>query len=206
MSELVRKRKAILSLGLVERWEKDDEEELEREAARLKRERSSRSSVRGMGAEEWRGGRKRGPMRKRIGSERRREKESTNGVVENIEIVLRMVGRGNGEFGSGILKDWVNGFREFGFRFRLGLEYLEVCEIGFDGKRNGREGGSEGGRGVFVLFCFSVPYAELIRSGLCLWRDERESTNGFGLSLCRKWNGYSESDRYRSGSVEIKSI
>ena len=89
MSELVRKRKAILSLGFFEeRWKTLEGFfglEEDSNAARLKRDRSSSSSSRGMGMEVWRGGSIRGARKKMIGIERRREKVSTNGV-EYIEV------------------------------------------------------------------------------------------------------------------------
>lgn len=83
---MVRNKNAIFNLGFVEeRWENvDGLLPLDPAVARLKRERSSCSSGGGIGMEWGLEGMNRGARRKRIGSERRREKARTNGV-ENME-------------------------------------------------------------------------------------------------------------------------
>lgn len=89
-SELVRKRNAILSLGLGEERRERERGEEEEEEARVKRVRSETSSERGMGGGRgMRGGRMRGASRKkRSGRVRIRENERTYG---DDSIIIRAI-------------------------------------------------------------------------------------------------------------------
>lgn len=92
---MVKKRKAILGEEEEERWE-DAEEGV---VARWKRRRSSSSSGIEMGGRGW-GWRVGAKRKKRIGRERRREKERMKGVENIEEGIVKKGGRRRGELGG----------------------------------------------------------------------------------------------------------